>query len=63
MGMTIHYSLQADTRSPHKARQFVQELRRKALTCPSRRSVRLSICVGQKPTTRMWTKIILKTGC
>jgi hypothetical protein len=34
MGMTIHYSLQADTRSPQKARQFVEELRRKALDLP-----------------------------
>jgi len=34
MGLTIHYSLQADTRSPQKARQLVKELRRKALDLP-----------------------------
>lgn len=34
MGLTIHYELQADTRSPAKARQLVEGLRRKALDLP-----------------------------
>ena len=34
MGLTIHYELQADTRSPTKARQLVEGLRRKALDLP-----------------------------
>ncbi len=36
MGLTIHYSLQANTSSPKKARQLVEQLRQRALdrTCP-----------------------------
>ena len=34
MGLTIHYSLQAKTSSPQKARHFVEQLRQKALDLP-----------------------------
>lgn len=34
MGLTIHYDLQADTRSPAKARQLIEGLRSKALDLP-----------------------------
>lgn len=34
MGLTIHYDLRSDTRSPAKARQLVEGLRSKALDLP-----------------------------
>lgn len=34
MGLTIHYDLRAETRSPTKARQLVEGLRKKALDLP-----------------------------
>jgi hypothetical protein len=34
MGLTIHYSLQANTTSPKQARQLVEQLRQKALDLP-----------------------------
>ena len=34
MGLTIHYALHADTDSPTKARQLVEQLRQKALDLP-----------------------------
>jgi hypothetical protein len=34
MGLTIHYALQANTRSPARARQLVEQLRQKALDLP-----------------------------
>lgn len=34
MGLTIHYELQANTRSPKKARQLVEQLRQRALDLP-----------------------------
>ena len=34
MGLTIHYSLKANTKSPKKARQLLEELRQKALDLP-----------------------------
>ena len=34
MGLTIHYHMQANTRSPKKARQLLEQLRQKALDLP-----------------------------
>lgn len=34
MGLTIHYELHSDTRSPHEARRLVEELRKNALDLP-----------------------------
>lgn len=34
MGLTIHYQLQANTRTPKEARQLVEQLREKALNLP-----------------------------
>lgn len=34
MGLTIHYSLRSDVRSPRQARQLVEELRQRALDLP-----------------------------
>lgn len=34
MGLTIHYSLKSDTRSPNEARQLIEQLRRRALDLP-----------------------------
>ena len=36
MGLTIHYKLQADTRSHHKVRQLVEQLRERARDIPFR---------------------------
>ena len=34
MGLTIHYQLKSDTRSPAQARQLVEKLRQRALDLP-----------------------------
>ena len=34
MGLTIHYSLQSDTRSERKARSLVEQLRQRAMDLP-----------------------------
>jgi hypothetical protein len=34
VGLTIHYALRSDTRSPSKARQLVEQLRKRALDLP-----------------------------